>query len=70
MKEQEQSPVDVDVIRKCVHCGCSIKHYWGRLWHEVGAKVFPQYCVNFSGYADKLHEPMELQSNAEGSPVD
>ena len=52
-----------NVICKCKHCGRNIKHYTGRLWHEVGAKIFPQYCVNFSGYAEQLHEPTELQDS-------
>lgn len=60
-----QGTVDVNVSRKCAHCGCEIKYYGGLLWHEIGAKVFPQYCVNFDGYADQLHEPMELTANVE-----
>ena len=63
LNQPEQGPVDVNVICKCKHCGRNIKHYTGRLWHEVGAKIFPQYCVNFSGYAEQLHEPTELQDS-------
>jgi hypothetical protein len=50
----------------CKHCGSQIKHAMGRLWHEVGAQVFPQYCPTV--YTDddgtpmpsQLHEPKEI----------
>jgi hypothetical protein len=29
---------------KCKHCGVQIRHVDGRLYHEVGAQIFPQYC--------------------------
>ena len=30
----------------CRFCGKEIKHFHGRLYHEVSAVVFPQYCTN------------------------
>lgn len=51
----------------CRHCGKPIKHFGGRLWHETGALIFPQYCKNGTpikpGHATDgggyLHEPKE-----------
>lgn len=43
---------------KCRHCGQVINHYSGRLWHEEGALVFPQYCRAEPGHESQLHEPL------------
>lgn len=55
---------------KCKHCGADIRHFSGRLYHEVGALIFPQYCKGnerpvAEGQATvgggPLHEPNEEQ---------
>ena len=47
----------------CKHCHREIKHLHEHLWHEVGALVFPQYCV--TDFGGKLHEPVETISTKE-----
>lgn len=44
---------------QCRHCWSPLNHYDGRLWHEVGALVFPQYCRWTYPGDSQLHEPQE-----------
>lgn len=45
----------------CKHCGASITHFHGVLWHD-GNLIFPQYCVVDPSGFSRLHEPaLELK---------
>jgi hypothetical protein len=46
----------------CKHCGQQITHYSGRLWHQIGARVFPQYCAHLKDGAGEsyMHEPASV----------
>jgi hypothetical protein len=56
---------------KCKHCGVEIRHYCGRLYHEIGALIFPQYCKEGTPIAENhatdsggwLHEPLQENTN-------
>jgi hypothetical protein len=34
----------ISKLNTCKHCGDTIKHASGRLWHTQPPGVFPQYC--------------------------
>lgn len=52
----------------CRHCHQTIVHFHGRLWHEVGHTIFPQYCRNgtpagtnqATDGGGNLHEPVPV----------
>lgn len=52
-------PEEKEAASICKHCETEIVHYSGRLWHAVGEKVFPQYCLN----TQQLHEPQPKEGD-------